>query len=457
MNKKQLICFVSILFLLAGLVSYAQDISVSDTDKVVMLDEALIISVQNSPLLMSGLMDTVLVKYKLNEARKAYNPTIMGTAAYNKTGPKKTSEVDGKTVQTVADEQGYLNAGITWNLDVNGQIKRAVLMQSESYNASKYSFATSLSDLINNVKAAFFSCLMKKDNLKTAQSALAISEENLKNVSLEVEVGNKPKFDMTRQEYDVTVRKNAVVTAENNFATALNNFNLLLGLDKRVYIPADTSPDSVNISGVDMNNEKMIDIALTNRTELKQLEKAMSASKTNIDYAKGLNYPSVQLTGAYKQNLVQRDLNGDDSWNAMLGVSIPIWQGGVVDEKVNQAKTSYEQMGYNYNSQKQNIITSVLNSELNLKSSGELITVAMKSIELAKENLKIANLRYEQEVGTYLDVSTALDQLVQAENDYTNARYSYAINVYNLERQIGKQPELPKFMELIWEAKKLDE
>ena len=453
MKIKFSIFIVVILSVLASGIFAQEQVLVNEEDKLssINLYDALITAIENSPILMSSKIDTETAKHKLSEAKTAYNPVIGASVNLIQSGPKSVYEVEGEEVQLSPTSQGIVTGNLAWIVDVNGQIKRSVKIQSDVYDASKYAFEASLADLIFNVQSSYFSCLLAKENLNTAESAMKTSVDNLKNIIAEVEEGTKPGFDQTRQEYDVTIRQNAVVNALSNYKQSINNFNFTLGyIDKSLVVPEGTSVDNIKF---DVSND-LIDKAFTNRSELKQLSKLSEASKIAVSYAQGANYPSLQLTGSYSKNFISTEITGTHNWQAMANINIPIWSGGVVDKKIKQAKSEHEKSLYSIELQKQVIMTSVKNAVLDLLSLKELILTTQKGVELAKENYDIAYTRYEQQLGTYLDVSTALDQLVKAENDYISARYSYAISVFYLERQAGTQADMDAFMNLIWEDKK---
>lgn len=449
MRIKYSIFILVVLFIFSSVLGAEEVKSLGDESlNTINLNDALITAIENSPILMTSKMDTVTAKYRLSAARTAYNPVIGAGAAFTQSGPKRSYEVNGEEVQLSPTSQGTVSGNLAWTIDISGQIGRSVKIQSEAYDASKYAFETSLADLIMNVQTAYFACLQAKDNLNTARSALQTSEDNLKNISIEVEHGTRAGFDQTRQEYDVTVRKNAVVTALAAYGQAVNNFNFVLGYTNDPL----AVPDNVNVDNINFNlTSDLISKALESRSEIKQLEKLSEASKLAISYEKGENYPSLQLTGGVVGNLVSQEITGDYSWQAMANLIVPIWSGGIVKERVNQAKSEYEKSLYTVEAQKQNVATSVRNAVLDLLSSKELIVATKNGVDLSKENYDIAYTRYEQQLGTYLDVSTALDQLVRAENDYTSARYSHAMSVFNMERQTGTQSDIDNFMKLVWE------
>ena len=65
------------------------------------------------------------------------------------------------------------------------------------------------------------------------------------------------------------------------------------------------------------------------------------------------------------------------------------------------------------------------------------IVTAGKAVEQAKEDFKIASLRYDSGIGTHIDVMDAEDNLNKARTNYAVALYSYNIGKAELDRAMG--------------------
>jgi outer membrane protein len=68
------------------------------------------------------------------------------------------------------------------------------------------------------------------------------------------------------------------------------------------------------------------------------------------------------------------------------------------------------------------------------------ITTAEKALSQARENWRITDLQYQQQVATSADVLDARSFLTQADTNYYRAVYGYLDAVAGLERTIGKKP-----------------
>ena len=58
-------------------------------------------------------------------------------------------------------------------------------------------------------------------------------------------------------------------------------------------------------------------------------------------------------------------------------------------------------------------------------------------MDLAKEVLRVSKIKYEQGVGSSIEVTTAETSLKEAQNNYITALYDMLINKVNLDKALG--------------------
>jgi len=59
-------------------------------------------------------------------------------------------------------------------------------------------------------------------------------------------------------------------------------------------------------------------------------------------------------------------------------------------------------------------------------------------MELAQEVLRVTKIKYEQGVGSSIEVTSAETSLKEAQNNYINALYELLINKVNMDKALGK-------------------
>jgi outer membrane protein TolC len=87
------------------------------------------------------------------------------------------------------------------------------------------------SDIVFNVKRAYYTALLAKQVLDVNQTLLQNASENLKNTQVLYKAGLRAEFDAIRADVQYANQQPVVVQARNNYEMALDNLKLLLGYD----------------------------------------------------------------------------------------------------------------------------------------------------------------------------------------------------------------------------------
>jgi outer membrane protein len=72
-----------------------------------------------------------------------------------------------------------------------------------------------------------------------------------------------------------------------------------------------------------------------------------------------------------------------------------------------------------------------------LETARKAHETALAGLALARESLRLAGLRYDEQAGILLDVTTAQAELTRAEGAVVTARYQYLTAVAALQRALG--------------------
>ena len=88
-------------------------------------------------------------------------------------------------------------------------------------------------------------------------------------------------------------------------------------------------------------------------------------------------------------------------------------------------------------STRSDVALDVQQSYLNLVTAAQQIGAANAALQSAIAARQLAQLRYEGQVGLYLEVTDAQAALVQAENNQVNAVYNYLVARAQFQNAIG--------------------
>lgn len=179
------------------------------------------------------------------------------------------------------------------------------------------------------------------------------------------------------------------------------------------------------------------DEALKNRNEYKMLEKAVRAEELQKKMITGEYLPQVivGVAGVYNDIMDKSDEFGVAF--ATLSVPISDWWGGT--HKIKQSKLKIENAHYRLNETSGLLALQITQAQNELSQNYFDISNAQKSLEQAKENLKVTRDNYDAGITKMSDLleaqsvyQGAKDSLIEAKCSYqiSRARYMQAINTY---------------------------
>jgi outer membrane protein TolC len=118
---------------------------------------------------------------------------------------------------------------------------------------------------------------------------------------------------------------------------------------------------------------------------------------------------------------------------------MPIFDGGLNRSLVKQARAEEDKAKIFLDQATLGVTLEVRQAYLNMQSAEARIQTAARALDSAREALRVANLRYQEGVGTPVELSDANTQFVAARTAVVDAIYAYRIAVANLQRAIGSE------------------
>jgi outer membrane protein TolC len=174
---------------------------------------------------------------------------------------------------------------------------------------------------------------------------------------------------------------------------------------------------------------------------LKSFEAQRRAQDQNIAAARRGHLPDITFDGAYGR---RNTSGGADtfplalSWQAQLNLNIPIFDGFRTTNRVEETLHTYHVIRAQEEAQRQQVALDVESAYLRLVELQERIKANEAAANAAKENLDLANGRYQVGVGSIIEVTDAQTLYTDAQTTYIRALYDYKIADAQLLRAIGQ-------------------
>jgi outer membrane protein len=297
-------------------------------------------------------------------------------------------------------------------------------------------------DVILDAKNAYFSILK-------SQKLMAVAEDTVKQVSAQKEVaenmyqvGMSPLNDLLQSQVQLANDKQRFITAQNNLEISKSQFNTLL---RRPVNAPVAIVDILDYTSFVHDIDYCLTHANQNRLELQVADLEIQIAKKDYELSKRNYFPSIDLTGTLTRRGTDWDVDGGEGisdekfWDIQATATWDFWEWGRTRYGVKEKLSRLSQSKYRKEEIVDNIELEVKQSFLRTKETEKNITTIEKAIEQARENLRITEERYKEQVSTTTDVLVAQTLLTETMTNYYNALYDFKIAKAVLYRAMGQE------------------
>ena len=364
------------------------------------------------------------------QARAALLPQITGSVGYDlehnsrpgdPLGDGKSRSYGAKVSQTIFD----------WSRIANLRGQKALSQ------AADYDLASANNDLITRTSAAYFNVLIGIESLAAAETNEAASKKQFDYAQKRLDVGLAPITDVheARAQFD-SARAN-VITSRNALKDAYEALTEITGqpVSNLKGLPDDFRPELPS----DYSADGWVETALAQNPALKSTEFQVQSADANVSTARAGHLPTLSFGASYGRDAAWgfTPASNGDSQSIGLTLSVPIFSGGATQSRVRQALANRDAAQDGYEQQKRAIVR-------NTRNAYQTLEAGISEIEARRLALVSANAAYEaSQVGLEVGTRTVLDVLVnqqnlfQARQNYSLAKYNYLQNRLLLDQSAG--------------------
>jgi outer membrane protein TolC len=320
-------------------------------------------------------------------------------------------------------------------IDISGVSRSTVDAARFQRLSREMDLEATVNDVKNAVRSQFYLVLQTRALVKVQGDEVTSARQRLENARRRYEAGDISQFDVLRFETDLKRSEQELLVAVGDFELSKQGLNNLLGRS------IDTQFDPAEVSGlapVPVNVDEAVAIAQENRPEVRSGGYLVRSADELVDVQEGGLKPSLSVGAQYSRVIDPSPGQFGQSLFGTLTLSFPLWDSGITRGRVAAAKEVKKQAEIRLEQTKLGVSLEVRNSYTRLVTAKEAYDVAVSGLELAREALRLAQLRYDEGAGILLDVTTAQEELTRANAAAVTARYEYLTAVAALQRAIGR-------------------
>jgi multidrug efflux system outer membrane protein len=399
---------------------------------------------------LQALIDSALVNnrdlrtaaLRIEEARAQYNiqradllPNLNVGAGGSRTRTPASVSPIGRSVVSTTYQVGLNLAA--FELDFFGRVRSLNEAALAQYLATEEAQRAAQISLVSEVAKAYLAERAFAEQLELAQRTLESRQTGYKLAKQRFDVGASSALDLRLSETLVQQARVSLATLARQRAQSVNALTLLVGKPLGD-LPAPTALSSQNIV-TDIPAGLPSDL-LTRRPDIRASEQRLKAANANIGAARAAFFPRISLTagiGTASNALSGLFDAGSQTWSFAPQMVLPIFDAGRNSANLSLAQVRNNLAVADYERTIQAAFREVADALVARGTLEEQID-AQRAVQVAEvERVKLAELRYQNGVSSFLDLLDAQRELFSAEQALVQARLARLTNAIDLYRSLG--------------------
>lgn len=319
------------------------------------------------------------------------------------------------TGERATQEQYSVNFGVfAWEPDFFGRLRSLSEAALEEYLATEQARRGAQILLVSSVANAYLTLATDRESLALAKTTLIAQQDSYGLIKRRYEREVIPELDLYRAQTQVDTARREVARFTQQVAQDENALNLLLGS------PAPSGLLPENLSGTTPPRAIGAGVSsemLLSRPDVLQAEHLLRAAHADIGAARAAFFPRISLTAAFgtaSSELSGLFESGSGTWNYAGQAAMPIFDArvwsGLKATKVQReiAVTQYERAI-------QNAFREVADALAADSTVDEQVAAQQSLVNAVAETYRLATLRYDKGLDSYLSVLDAQRSLYVAQ------------------------------------------
>ncbi len=280
-----------------------------------------------------------------------------------------------------------------------------------------------------NVQLQFLQLLKCREELKSAEEAVARIHMQLKAAEEFVRVGMAPYVNILQNKTELSRAQQQLIRVRNDIRNAEVQLNRYLGFSPDQHVRYVGKLNDFH-GKVKISEEEAIENAVLKRPDLLVARKSVEAACKDMHVSMGRFLPQVDAT--YDNMTSEKRYSGSrytdydrKYWSVGLSFSWELFSGGNSTFSTLAERKRAQALQKEYENSMSGARADVIRALLDIQSAEELVVAARTGVNAARESYAMASKRYMTNTGTITELLDAQLKLTQAENDASQAQAEY--------------------------------
>ncbi len=264
-------------------------------------------------------------------------------------------------------------------------------------------------ELLFGVVQLYFGAAGLKEAVAVQKRLLETNREHEKDAQVRYDAGALPKIGLIRAQIDRARSEEDVRRAQLAYDSARIALSTLLDRDANFDVERPAEPQ------LPESTEKMQKEADDRRLDLQLARQNFDLadrthSATYYKYA-----PAIVANGVYRYANIGGFTGQNTSWAITVAANWTLWDGGLRESDLRDSESRAAEAKYNLRAAEIRARDEVKRALLDLESARANKAKAEEQVKLARENMQLVTVNYNNGAATQIEVSDASSQLTSAE------------------------------------------
>ncbi len=411
--------------------------------------EAVDYALKNTVQVKNALLGVGIQNQTNREVTSAALPQISGSLNYTNYLDIPTSLLPGEFFGqpgTYIPVQFGVKHNLNYGVDIqqllfDGQVFVGLQARKTTMEFAEKNAEVTKEQIKANVLKIYYQILAGRQQVQTINANIeriekldSDSKEMYKNGFIE-------KLDIDKTEVTLTNLRTEKLKAENKLIVALQGLKLLMGMPaKNELILKDSLPEET------FKQDVLDEVySYDDRKEFQQIQLQEKLNEFNVRRYKLTYIPTVSINGNFSRNAQRQSFSffkGNEQWfnTTFVGlkIAVPIFDGFAKDARIKKARFELQQTQNLRENLQLQIDKEVEEARINLRTAVASMDYQKKNMELAEKVYNQTKLKFEQGLGSNLEITTAQSELTTAQNNYYGGLYDAIIARIDYLRATGK-------------------
>ena len=284
-------------------------------------------------------------------------------------------------------------------------------------------------DVAEGVSLAYYGALVAKERLELLSNNVQRLDSLFRETKIMSEQGFAEVIDVQRIQVNLNNSRTEFQNVQRSYEINLYMLKFQMGMPVQNEINLSQEINDFNLSDISFSS----DVEADRRIEYQQLSVNRELADLEVQNNKVQYLPKLNayFNHGYRLGTSQRGeiFDFSNSWfsggtTVGLNLEVPIFDGLIKANRIRRTTLVREQVDNQLQNIENSIQLEIQQAQVNLQNSLQSLQAQQENIELAQEVFRVAKIKYQEGVGSNLEVTEAENAFKISETNYFNALYN---------------------------------